>query len=81
MKKEAFERIHEHVLHNKLHVWDMLGRMLSSHSPSTKRINQLKISHLQDLIYIPQSLIDNLMESMPRRCAKLLSIRGNHTPY
>lgn len=63
------------------HVWDMLGRRVATRSSPPETIQQLESSLLQEWERIPQSLIDNLIDSMPRRCATLLSVRGNHTPY
>ncbi|GFW66149.1 transposable element Tcb2 transposase [Trichonephila clavipes] len=53
------------------HVWDM--------PPATVR--DLEIALLEEWNSIPQSLIDNLIASMANRCAAVLAVQGDHTPY
>ncbi|GFY06740.1 transposable element Tcb2 transposase [Trichonephila clavipes] len=47
--------------------------------PATVR--DLEIALLEEWNSIPQSLIDNLIASMANRCAAVLAVRGDHTPY
>ncbi|GBO09858.1 hypothetical protein AVEN_14775-1 [Araneus ventricosus] len=61
------------------HVWDILGRTDAGRLSQPETIPQLQSYFLQEREKIPQSLIDNLIDSMPQRCATLLSVRGNHT--
>ncbi|GFV03940.1 transposable element Tcb1 transposase [Trichonephila clavipes] len=63
------------------HVWDMLGRRIAAlpRPPTTGR--GLEIALLEEWNSIPQSLIDNLIASIANRCAAVLAVRGDHTPY
>ncbi|GBL76074.1 hypothetical protein AVEN_234378-1 [Araneus ventricosus] len=63
------------------HVWNILWRRESGRLSPPETIQQFESSFLQEWKRIPQPLIDNLIDSMPRRCATLLSVRLNHTPY
>ncbi|GFX39982.1 hypothetical protein TNCV_2647451 [Trichonephila clavipes] len=47
--------------------------------PATVR--DLDIALLEEWNSNPQSLIDNLIASMADRCAAVLAVRGDHTPY
>ncbi|GFV07877.1 hypothetical protein TNCV_306251 [Trichonephila clavipes] len=47
--------------------------------PATVR--DLEIALLEEWNSIAQSLIDNLIASMANRCAAVLAVRGDHTPY
>ncbi|GBM03962.1 hypothetical protein AVEN_99167-1 [Araneus ventricosus] len=62
-------------------VCDILGRRVAGRLSPPETIPQLESSLLQKLERIPQSLIDHLIDSMPRRWATLRSVRGNHSPY
>ncbi|GFS50119.1 hypothetical protein TNCV_2561 [Trichonephila clavipes] len=68
------------------HVWDM--------HPTTRRVfiaarprppcyhcPRLEIALLEEWNSIPQSLNDNFIASMANRCAAVLAVRGDHTPY
>ncbi|GFX88457.1 transposable element Tc1 transposase [Trichonephila clavipes] len=63
------------------HVWDMLGRRIAALPRPPATVRDLEISLLEEWNSIPQSLIDNLIASMANRCAAVLAVRGNHTPY
>ncbi|GFU31685.1 hypothetical protein TNCV_1175751 [Trichonephila clavipes] len=58
------------------HVWDMLGRLAARKVACCR-------PRLGDCILeqFPKSLIDNLIASMANRCAAVLAVRGDHTPY
>ncbi|EFP10171.1 hypothetical protein CRE_24561 [Caenorhabditis remanei] len=61
------------------HLWEHCERMLAT--KKAKNAKQ-KFEQLQDVWKtIPQSVIDNLIESMPRRCLAVLKARGFATKY
>ncbi|GFW41643.1 transposable element Tcb2 transposase [Trichonephila clavipes] len=60
------------------HVWDILGRRIAARPRPPATVRDLEIALLEDS---PQSLIDNLIASMANRCAAVLAVRGDHTPY
>ncbi|GFT69829.1 transposable element Tcb1 transposase [Trichonephila clavipes] len=62
------------------HVWDMLGRRIASRPRPPATVRDLRL-HFEEWNSIPQSLIDNLIASMANRCAAVLAVRGDHTPY
>ncbi|GFW44017.1 transposable element Tc1 transposase [Trichonephila clavipes] len=63
------------------HVWDMLGRRIATRPRPPATVRDLEIALLEEWNSIPQSLIDNLIVSMANRCAAVLAVRGDHTPY
>ncbi|GFY35324.1 transposable element Tcb2 transposase [Trichonephila clavipes] len=63
------------------HVWDMLGRRTAARPRPPATVRDLEIALLEEWNSIPQSLIDNLIASMANRCAAVLAVRGDHTPY
>ncbi|GFX75902.1 transposable element Tcb2 transposase [Trichonephila clavipes] len=63
------------------HVWDMLGRRIAARPSPPATVRDLEIALLEKWNSIPQSLIDNLIASMANRCAVVLAVRGDHTPY
>ncbi|GFT20335.1 transposable element Tcb2 transposase [Trichonephila clavipes] len=63
------------------HVWDMLGRRIAARPRPPATVRNLEIALLEKWNSIPQSLIDNLIASMAYRCAAVLAVRGDHTPY
>ncbi|GFU52500.1 transposable element Tcb1 transposase [Trichonephila clavipes] len=63
------------------HVWDMLGRRIAARPRPPAIVQDLEIALLEEWNGIPQSLIDNLIASMANRCAAVLAVRGDHTPY
>ncbi|GFY16019.1 transposable element Tcb2 transposase [Trichonephila clavipes] len=63
------------------HVWDMLGRRTAARPRLPATVRDLEIALLEEWNSIPQSLIDNLIASMANRCAAVLAVRGDHTPY
>ncbi|GFW19647.1 transposable element Tcb2 transposase [Trichonephila clavipes] len=62
------------------HVWDMLGRRIAARPRPPATVRDLEIALLEWNI-IPQSLIDNHITFMANRCAVVLAVRGDHTPY
>ncbi|GFU51982.1 transposable element Tc1 transposase [Trichonephila clavipes] len=63
------------------HVWDILGRRIAARPRPHATVRDLEIALLEEWNSIPQSLIDNLIASMANRCAAVLAVRGDHTPY
>ncbi|GFX99227.1 transposable element Tcb2 transposase [Trichonephila clavipes] len=63
------------------HVWDILGRRIATRPRPPATVRDLEIALLEEWNSIPQSLIDNLIASMANRCATVLAVRGDHTPY
>ncbi|GFV48624.1 transposable element Tcb2 transposase [Trichonephila clavipes] len=63
------------------HVWYLVGRCLARdicHAASKDEL-LLRIQAIRN--YLPQSLILNLLDFMPRRIAALFSVRGGYTQY
>ncbi|GFS91688.1 transposable element Tcb1 transposase [Trichonephila clavipes] len=52
------------------HVWDMLGHRIEPRQPSPTCLLELRRVLLDEWCNIPQDQIDNLILSLPRRCAK-----------
>ncbi|GFS50615.1 transposable element Tcb2 transposase [Trichonephila clavipes] len=63
------------------HVWDMLGRRIAARPRPPATLRDLEIALLEEWNSIPQSLIDNLIASMANKCAAVLAVRGDYTPY
>ncbi|GFV29054.1 transposable element Tcb2 transposase [Trichonephila clavipes] len=63
------------------HVWDMIGRRIAARPRPPATVQDLEIALLEEGNSIHQSLIDNLIASMVNRCAAVLAVRGDHTPY
>ncbi|GFS86480.1 transposable element Tcb2 transposase [Trichonephila clavipes] len=63
------------------HVWDILGRRIAARPRPPATVRDLEIALLEEWNSIPQSLIDNLIASRENRCAAVLAVRGDHTPY
>ncbi|GFU82313.1 transposable element Tcb2 transposase [Trichonephila clavipes] len=60
---------------------DILGGRIAARPRPPATVRDLEIALLEEWNSIPQSLIDNLIASMANRCAAVLAIRGDHTPY
>ncbi|GFV75627.1 transposable element Tcb2 transposase [Trichonephila clavipes] len=63
------------------HVWDMIARSIAARPRPPDTVRDLEIALLEEWNSTPQSLIDNLIASMANRCAAVLAVRGDHTPY
>ncbi|GFV45265.1 transposable element Tcb2 transposase [Trichonephila clavipes] len=63
------------------HVWDMLRRHIAARPRPPATVRDLEIALLEEWNSIPQSLIDNFIASMANRCAAVLAVRGDHTPF
>lgn len=63
------------------HVWDVLGRRIAARPRPPLTLRDLEIALFEEWNCIPQTLIDIIIASMRNRCAGVLAVRGNHTPY
>ncbi|GFU96262.1 transposable element Tcb1 transposase [Trichonephila clavipes] len=64
------------------HVWDMLGRQITTRQPPPTCLPELRRALcLMSGVMFPQDQIDNLILSMPRRCKACIASSGRHTPY
>uniref|UniRef100_A0A8C6LIM2 Tc1-like transposase DDE domain-containing protein n=1 Tax=Nothobranchius furzeri TaxID=105023 RepID=A0A8C6LIM2_NOTFU len=63
------------------HVWDVLDRRIRQRVPVPTNIQQLRTAIEEEWSNIPQATIDNLINSMRRRCVALREANGGHTRY
>uniref|UniRef100_A0A3P9HRI8 Tc1-like transposase DDE domain-containing protein n=1 Tax=Oryzias latipes TaxID=8090 RepID=A0A3P9HRI8_ORYLA len=63
------------------HVWDALDRRIRQRVPVPANIQQLRTAIEEEWTNIPQATIDNLINSMRRRCVALHEANGGHTRY
>lgn len=63
------------------HVWDLLKRRVRTAQPPPQNIRELKRVISAEWEHIPQDIIKNLVESMPRRLHAVITARGSHTRY
>lgn len=63
------------------HVWDYIGRKVNSREAVAENLQQLEAWILDEWNHIPQDFIDNLIDSLPRRTAAVISANGGHTRY
>ncbi len=63
------------------HVWDALDRRIQQRVPVPANIQQLHTAIEQEWSNIPQATINNLINSMWRRCVGLREANGGHTRY
>lgn len=61
------------------HVWDAVGRAISSRHPHPRTIPELKTALLQEWDRLSQGLVNCLLSSMPSRCVTCLAVRREHT--
>nr|XP_020467960.1 histone-lysine N-methyltransferase SETMAR-like [Monopterus albus] len=61
------------------HVWDALDRRIRQRVPVPANIQQLRTAIDEKRTNIPQATINNLINSMQRRCATLCEANGGHT--
>ncbi len=62
------------------HVWDALDRRIRQRVPVPAKIQQLRTA-VEEWINSPQATINNLINSMRRRCVALREANGGHTRY
>ena len=63
------------------HLWDILGRKVNERLTADSTIAELRGLLHEEWIRIPQRTIDNLLNSMRRRCAERIAENGGHTHY
>ncbi|CAH2253483.1 Hypothetical predicted protein [Pelobates cultripes] len=63
------------------HVWDTLDRHIPQCVPGPANIQQLRKAIEEEWTNIPQTTINNLVNSMRRRCVALREANGDHTRY
>ncbi|KYB24688.1 Transposable element Tcb1 transposase-like Protein [Tribolium castaneum] len=62
------------------HIWNTLGQRLKEHQPNQD------LQHVEAILMelweqLDPQYIRRLVESIPRRCAEVLRVRGGHTHY
>ncbi len=62
------------------HVWDALDRRIRQRVPVPANIQQLRTAIEEEWTNIPQATINNLINSMRRRCVALREANGFRTP-
>ncbi len=63
------------------HVWDALDRRIRQRVPVPVNIQQLRTAIEEECTNIQQATINNLINSMRRRCVALRKANGGHTRY
>ncbi len=63
------------------HVWDALDLRKQQHVPVPANIQQLRTAIEEEWTNIPQATINNLIDSMRRRCVALRETNGAYTRY
>ena len=62
------------------HLWDHLGRKLHEHKPIPRNKRELS-SVLEEWVKIEKSVLENLVNSMPRRIKAVIDSGGNPIMY
>ncbi|KAL7865933.1 hypothetical protein SRHO_G00111800 [Serrasalmus rhombeus] len=63
------------------HIWDALDRRIRQRVIVPANIQQLRTAIEKEWTNIPQATINNLINSMQRRCVALCEANGGHTRY
>ena len=63
------------------HVWDEMGRRLRRHVPGPRNWREFRDILVQEWENLPQDVIQNLIQSMPRRLQAVITARGGNTRY
>lgn len=63
------------------HLWDHLGRKLHEHKPIPKNKRELASVLEEEWLKIEESILENLVNSMPRRVKAVINSGGNPTMY
>nr|CAI5865315.1 unnamed protein product [Callosobruchus analis] len=61
------------------HVWDEMGRRLWRRVPAPRNSRELRIVMVQIWDNLPQNVIQNLIQSMPRHLQVIVTARGRNT--
>lgn len=63
------------------HLWEHLKRKLNENEVPPKGIHELWERVEKEWNAIPKEVVQNLIASMPRRCAAVIKAKGGHTKY
>ena len=63
------------------HLWDELGRRVSSRQPQPQNPQKLRTALLEEWQNIPQRTIRNVCQSMTSRLRAVITANGGHTRY
>ena len=63
------------------HLWDELGRAISSMDNPSQNLDELRQALLNKWAQIPVQRLQRLVASMPRRLAAIIAARGGNTRY
>jgi hypothetical protein len=63
------------------HLWEYLKRKLNEYEIPPKGIHKLWERVEKEWNGIPKKVVQNLIASMPRRCAAVAKAKGGHTKY
>jgi transposase len=63
------------------HLWDVLDLRIRQRVPVPGNVRQLRVALEEEGNNIQQATIDNLVNTMRRRCAALRDANGGHTRY
>ena len=63
------------------HIWDVLDRCVRQRVPVPANVPQLRVALTEEWNNIPQATINDLVNSMRRRCVALRDANGGHTRY
>ncbi|KAL0151743.1 hypothetical protein M9458_052969 [Cirrhinus mrigala] len=72
---------HTHRTRHIEHVWNALDRRIRQRVPVPANIQQLRTATEEEWTNTPQATINNLINSMRRRCVALREANGGHTGY
>ncbi|KAK9728969.1 hypothetical protein QE152_g16952 [Popillia japonica] len=63
------------------HVWDEMGKRLRRHVSAPRNSEELRDILVQEWDNLPQNVIQNLIQSMPRHLQAVFTARGENTCY
>ena len=63
------------------HLWDVLQRQINSRPLLPKTLSELKVALVEEWRAIPGSILEKLVEGMPKRLEELRKARGLNTRY
>lgn len=62
-------------------IWDTLGRRVAARNYPPTSKNTLISALTEEWANIPQQMLDNVVQSMPRRVQSCIALHGGHIPY
>ena len=63
------------------HAWDVIGRAINERDNAPETLQELAEALTEEWNALPLDVINNLVDSMPRRLHALIQARGGHTRY